>query len=47
MGFKSRNIFNPFAKTDREVRKMADNITKGLFIGGYLGASALKRVVSF
>lgn len=46
MGFKSRNIFNPFAKTDREVRKMADNITKGLFIGGFLGASALKRAVS-
>lgn len=46
MGFKSRNIFNPFAKTDREVRKMADNITKGLLIGGFLGASALKRAVS-
>ena len=46
MGFKSRNIFNPFAKTDREVRKMADNITKGLFIGGFLGVSALKRVAS-
>lgn len=46
MGFKSRNIFNPFAKTDREVRKMADNITKGLFIGGFLGVSALKRAVS-
>lgn len=46
MGFKSRNIFNPFAKTDREVRKMADNIFKGLFFGGVLGASALKRTVS-
>ena len=46
MGFKSRNIFNPFAKTDREVRKMADNIFKGLFFGGVLGASALKRTIS-
>lgn len=45
MGFKGRNIFNPFAKTDREVRKMADNITKGIILGGFAGASALKKVV--
>lgn len=43
MGFKSRNIFNPFAKTDREVRKMADNITKGLLLGGLVGADYIYR----
>ena len=43
MGFKSRNIFNPFAKTDREVRKLADNITKGMLLGGLVGADYIYR----
>ena len=43
MGFKSRNIFNPFAKTDREVRKMADNITKGMLLWGLVGADYIYR----
>ena len=44
MGFKGRNIFNPFAKTQREASKILDNLTKGLLLGGSVGVSALNRV---
>lgn len=39
MGYKGGNSFNPFARTDREVRRITNNMAKGALLGGLMVAN--------
>lgn len=47
MGRGGKGLFNPYAKTDRQVSKMIDDIIRLVFFGGILGVDYLSKTTSY